>query len=442
MDPTRQPVRGLAAAFFILFSCSAAFAKAPSRESWVVTIDLWGNPAYQSLSLLRQGERVSGELDGDPIAGSVQGDRIRFVATDARNATYAFEGEVDGDALAGIADFPDNNHPSRRIEHAFTARRLPGRPPGPPQIRTFEPSDYANEFSPHRKPVMTIWPGDTVRTRTIDSGGVDREGKTRALFGNPQTGPFFVDGAEPGDTLAVKILRLRPNRDYADSLDGIVDRAIGGVLGGATEGSGNPVRWTLDLDRGMARPAHPSSGLANLEVRMRPMLGGLAVAPGFGFAPPSTGDSGRFGGNMDFNEVVEGNTVYLPVFQPGALLYLGDAHALQGDGETTQYALETSMDVEFSVDVIKGPSVRMPRVESPTQLMVLGQGGSLDEAVRQATAGMVRWLQQDYGLTLPECAQLLGSAVRYEVATLAGRNAGLAAKLDKALLPAPLSKRP
>ena len=167
---------------------------------------------------------------------------------------------------------------------------------------------------------------------------------------------------------------------------------------------------------------------------LRPMLGGLAVAPGFGFAPPSTGDTGRFGGNMDFNEIVEGSIVYLPVSQPGALLYLGDAHALQGDGETSQFALEISMDVEFSVDVIRGRSIAMPRIESPTHIMALGQAGSLDDALRLATAGLTQWLEQDYGLTLSESAQVLGSSVEYVVANLAGRNVGLAAKIEKSRL--------
>lgn len=443
MDPRTSPVRGFVAACLLLLStCPAVVAAPQSRESWLVAIDLWGNPAYQSLSFERQGDSVSGVLDGDPIRGSVEGSRIRFVATDAHRATYAFDGLVQGDAFLGEADFPDSNHPERRITHRFTARRLEERPPGPPRTYTFEPTDYANEFSPHRKPVLTLWPRDAVRTRTIDSGGVDRDGITRALFGNPQTGPFFVATAEPGDTLEVKILRLRPNRNYADSLDTIVGRALGAAFAGSAGELGKPVRWTLDLDRGMARPEHASGRLAGFEVRMRPMLGGLAVAPGFGSAPISTGDSGRFGGNMDFNEVVEGNTVYLPVFQPGALLYLGDAHALQGDGETTQYALETSMDVEFSVDVIKRRSIPVPRVESPSQLMVLGQGGSLDDAVQQATSGLVRWLQQDYGLSLSECAQVLGSSVRYGVVTLAGRNAGVAARLDKAVLSTLEPKRP
>lgn len=230
------------------------------------------------------------------------------------------------------------------------------------------------------------------------------------------------------------IRRLRLNRDYADSLDDIVGRAR--TLGMAERAAklGKPVRWKLDREHGMASPESPTEHMKNYAVPVQPMLGGLAVAPGFGSAPISTGDCGRFGGNMNFNEVVEGNIVYLPVFQPGALLYLGDAHALQGDGETSQYALETSMDVEFSVDVIRVKSIALPRVESPMQIMALGQSGSLDDALRMATGGLVQWLEQDYGLSLSESAQLFGSAARYSVVNLAGRNVGVAAKLDKVLL--------
>jgi acetamidase/formamidase len=301
-------------------------------------------------------------------------------------------------------------------------------------VVTFTPKDYANEFSASRAPVLTLWPGDSVRTRTIDSGGVDEKGDTVALFGNPQVGPFYVMSAEPGDTLVVHIKRLRLNRDYADSLDSIVGPALGRSLAGKAQELGKPIRWKLDLANGVASPMSPSPALARYRVPVRPMLGGMAVAPGFGSPAMSTGDTGRSGGNMDFNQVIEGNTVYLPVYQPGALLYFGDAHALQGDGETSQYALETSMDVELSVDVIHGKTIAMPRVESPTQIMALGQAGSIDEASRAATTGLVKWLAQDYGLSLSDAAQVLGSAVHYSVANLAGRSVGVAASLDKALL--------
>ncbi len=418
----------------LILLCVALSVSAADKETWLLTTDLWGNPVYQTLELARDGDRLSGVLDGDAIQGDIIGGKIRFTATDSRQRVYRYDGKFDSGSIRGTSEQPDTNHPDRRVSHAFVARLIPSRPAGVSRHHEFKPSDYANEFSAHRKPVLTLWPGDSVRTTTIDSGGVDENGQTRALFGNPQTGPFFVGTAEPGDILVVHIKRLRLNRDYADSLDSIVAPALATSLAARATELGKPIRWTLDRERGVAKPESASDRLRDFEVPLRPMLGGLAVAPGFGSASISTGDTGRFGGNMDFNEVVEGNTVFLPVMQPGALLYLGDAHALQGDGETSQYGLETSMEVEFAVDVIQGKSISMPRVESPSHIMVLGQAGSLDNALRLATAGLTQWLEQDYALTLSESAQVLGSSVEYSVVNLAGRSLGVAAKLEKARL--------
>jgi acetamidase/formamidase len=417
-----------------LFLPLSVHAGESSSESWLLKTDMWGNTAYQTLTLSQDGNAVSGTFDGDKLAGTRHGNLLDFTVTDSSNATYHLKATVDGAGMVGVADDPDTNAPGKRVTHAFAGHRLPERRSSSPKVYTFTPKDYANEFSASRTPVLTVWPGDSIHTRTIDSGGVDEKGNTVALFGNPQVGPFYVMSAEPGDTLAVHIKRLRLNRDYADSLDSIVGPALGQSLAGKAQELGKPVRWKLDITQGVATPMNPSSALAHYSVPVRPMLGGMAVAPGFGSTAMSTGDTGRSGGNMDFNQVVEGNTVYLPVYQPGALLYFGDAHALQGDGETSQYALETSMDVEISVDVIHGKTVQIPRVESPTQIMVLGQAGSIDEATRAATTGLIKWLAQDYGLTLSESAQVLGSAVHYSVANLAGRSVGVAASLDKALL--------
>ena len=420
----------------LILAVLSSVAHAKTHESWLVVTDLWGNASYQSLELDIDGKNIAGTLDGDPIEGTRNGNTLRFNAKDNHASVYHYVATIAAASMSGTADVPDTNHADRRVTHAFRARRIADRPPGPPRTITFVPTDYSNEFSPHRAPVLTVWPGDTIRTTTIDSGGVDEHGVTRALFGNPQTGPFYIAGANPGDTLVVHIKRLHLNRDYADSLDALVPRVLGPRLAADARDLGKPVRWTLDRERGTARPESPTDRLKAFEVPVHPMLGGLAVAPGFGSAPISTGDTGRFGGNMDFNEVVEGNTVYLPVFQPGALLYVGDAHALQGDGETSQYALETSMDVELTVDVVRDRSIAMPRVESETEIMALGQAGSLDDAVRVATAGIAEWLQQDYGLTLSETAQVLGSSARYVVVNLAGRSVGVAAKIDKARLAA------
>ena len=159
------------------------------------------------------------------------------------------------------------------------------------------------------------------------------------------------------------------------------------------------------------------------------MLGCVATAPGRGSVV--TGDSGGFGGNMDFNEIVEGVTVYLPVNHPGALLFVGDGHAAQGDGELNGNALETSMEVEFTVNLIRGKRFRTPRVESDSHVMTVGLGGSLEDSLRGAISGMSQWLEQDYGLTPSEIAQVLGTSVQLNIGEVADRNAAVIARLSK-----------
>ncbi|MDP5280126.1 acetamidase/formamidase family protein [Sphingomonas sp. DG1-23] len=418
-----------------LVAAVPAYAATPLEGQWILTVDRFGTPEYSTLNLLLSQTVVTGDWDGDVAKGSYRAGALTFSVSDKNGAVYRFEGRQVGDTLRGVADYPDNNFPDKRLRFNFTARRVPDRPTGGPRLVEFAPEDFANSFSAERAPVLTLWPGDTLRTMTIDSGGVDASGKTRALFGNPQTGPFFVAGAAQGDTLAIHIVKLTLNRDWADSLDTIVVRALGPGFSAKAATLGKPVRWRLDPIKGYATPERTTGKLANYRVPLRPMLGGLGLASGSGSPPLSTGDTGRAGGNMDFPEVVEGNTVYLPVQQPGALLYLGDAHALQGDGETSQYALETSMDVTVRIELIKGKAVPMPRIESPSELMVLGQAGSLDEALKAASSGLIQWLQQDYGLSLSEVAQVLGTSVRFSVPNLAGRSVGVAARIDKARLP-------
>ena len=137
---------------------------------------------------------------------------------------------------------------------------------------------------------------------------------------------------------------------------------------------------------------------------------------------------------MDYNGLREGVTLYLPVYQEGALLFVGDGHAAQGDGELTGDALETSMDVEFTVNLIRGQSTGGPRAESGEYLMAMGIANSLPDAVRQATTQLARWLERDYHLTANESAIVLGSAVRYEIAELVDPQINVVAKVSKAAL--------
>jgi len=406
-----------------------ALAQASVAGEWLFSQDLFGSPLYQRLTLKVEGTTVSGTLGRRTIDGTINGSAIRFSSKTAE-ASDEFTGTLSADSMTGTLTHTETGDP-KPVKTSWSARRMPAKRAGPPQRHEFVPTTFHRQFSAANPPVLHVWPGDTVHTTTVDAGGTDEKGVARVLGGNPQTGPFYVETAMPGDVLVVRLNRLRLNRDWAISDDGIVGRALDPDFAVKMKDGFKNVRWRIDRQRGVAMPEKATEHLANFTVPVRPMLGCVAVATGFGSAPPPTGDSGRFGGNMDFNEIVEGTTLYLAIQQPGALLYIGDGHAAQGDGELNGNALETSMDVEFTVDVIARKSLMSPRVESATHIMTVGLGGTLEDALRAATASLGQWLEQDYSLTPSEIAMVLGSSVEYVVSEVADRNAGVVAKLKK-----------
>src|SRR6185295_19467015 len=164
---------------------------------------------------------------------------------------------------------------------------------------------------------------------------------------------------------------------------------------------------------GFAQLSKPTDKLRNYRVPLKPMLGCVGVAPPQGQSYRS-GYLGPYGGNMDYNQLVEGTTVYLAVNHPGALLFVGDGHAAQGDGELTGNALETSMDWTFTVDVLRRP-MNQPRLENAEFLMAAGIANSLSEALQAATTNLSQWLEQDYKLNANEIGIVLGTGIRYEV---------------------------
>jgi amidase len=408
------------------------WAEAPSVAGrWIVTLQSFGVPSYYVMTLEQHGEKLTGDFSGDKLEGTASGGEIRFRAKDEQGGWEEATARLEGGVLKGSIAIAFSNDPTHPETQPFTALAASLRPAEPPRRHDFVPTTFHRQFSPAIPPVLTIAPGDTVHTTTVDAGGTDEKGTHRVRGGNPQTGPFAIAGAAPGDTLVVKITKLRLNRDWAISDDGIVERGLDPDLAVKMKDAGNQVRWRLDAQKGVAMPEKPSEHLARYSVPVRPMLGCVAVAPGPAQAPPGTGDSGRFGGNMDFNEIVEGVTLYLPVNVPGALLYVGDGHAVQGDGELTGDALETSMDVEFTVDVIPGPARGGPRMESGTHIMAMGLDGSIDGAFKSATSNMAAWLSDRYKLTPSEVAQVLGTAAEYRISEVADRNAGVVLKISK-----------
>jgi len=309
-------------------------------------------------------------------------------------------------------------------------------------------SKYYNAFH-HRYPVLQrIQSGDLVITRTLDASGRDEKGAVRAEASNPLTGPFYIEGAEPGDAIAVTLQRVRLNRNwgYANYRLGLFSLAPGSIEtlypnrykdGAVFAGRSNAVPWDLDIKAGTARLREPLSKVHKMEFPVRPMLGciGVAAAGDFG---PSSAISGPYGGNMDYNEVVEGAIVILPVYHPGALLFLGDGHALQGDGEPTGTGIETSMDVEFTVRVRKRAELANPRLENADYIISIGSqpefASPLDRALQLATTDMANWLVKDYRMEPWAAHLLIGCQGKYDVITVAG-SVGL--RIPRKLLPRP-----
>lgn len=308
---------------------------------------------------------------------------------------------------------------------------------GQPKRIEFKPAAYYRKFSHKIPPAHRISPGDTLVSETVDAGGFDKTGMRVGPSGNPQTGPFYVEGAMPGDVLAVTLTRVSLNRDYALTVEQFVKRSLPfEVVKPIFARNATQVKWTLDRKAGYAFPQVTHERLGNFKVPLRPFFGCVAVAAPSKDKEPLTYFAGQFGGNMDFYRVTQGATIYLPVFHEGALLYIGDGHALQGDGEITGDALETSMDFSLVTKVIKSNKLQLkfPRMEDSEYMMAMATGKTLEDALKLATLGLLEWVQQDYGLSLNEASQVLGPLMEYRIPTLAGPEVEIVAMVNKEIL--------
>lgn len=309
-------------------------------------------------------------------------------------------------------------------------------------LHRFQPRRYHNTIGSH-EPELRIGDGDTVATTTIDAGGRDQRGEVVARGGNPQTGPFFVEGAEPGDVLAVTFDRLTPNRPTGYTGTVIAENVVEpGHVRALPEG--HMLSWDVDVEAGTVRPQDgtPDGGshfipapesLRRLTLPLAPMVGCFGVAPARGEAI-STATSGRHGGNMDYRGFRQGVTVYLPVAVPGALFHIGDGHAVQGDGEIVGTGIEISFDVEFTCRVRKGRSITWPRGEDEQWIFAAGNARPLDQALQHATSEMVRWLEEDHGLGAEAASILMGQAVHYDVGNVFDPAYTVVCRMSKRLL--------
>jgi amidase len=307
------------------------------------------------------------------------------------------------------------------------------------ETRTFVPTSGVQTFAV-REPVLRVTPGDIVETQTFSKPGDYYDPQTAGPWPG-EVGPFYVEGAAPGDTLVVRILKLTPNRDVA--ISSLRRSGISAVAGDSSTRMLNdplPERrfvWRLDRQRMIGILDLPASTSKRIELPLSPMLGRVSVAPAgeeaWGGMWP-----GDFGGNMDASDVREGTTVYLPVFHEGAYFYFGDFHALQGDGEIIGSGLESTADVTFQFELQKGRKIRWPRLEDATHIMVAGSVRPLSDALRIAYVELIEWLVADYGFDKIDAYQVASQAGTVRVANMVDPNYTVVAKFPKSALP----KRP
>ena len=418
---------------------------------WIAQIAATGEPQYTRVSLKDNDGKLSGmwgefkidgtltgakfdialsDAEGKPsgtLTGTLTGDTFTGTGTIAVTAVRASSGGMGGGTAAATAG---RGGAGRDVN--FTMAHAPVPPAKPREIH-YDPTSFFAAYSAANKPELTIFPGDIVHTWTADAGGVDAKG-IQHRGGDSNIGPIYVEGALPGDTLAVHLLKVRTNRATARQGFHLNAHAVtAAYLVGAQYDPAVDGQWTLLPDKGIAVPTHPSAHMKNYSVPMTPMLGCISVAPQ-GDQQYRGGDLGPFGGNMDYNYNIEGTTLYFPVFHPGALLGMGDGHAAMGDGEVVGSGLETSMDVDFSVDVIKGDSSGQVRAETKDYLITFGVTGSVPQSIQVATSQLATWIKAKYNLSDSEVAILFASELKYDITELVDSRYNVAAKVPKSVL--------
>ncbi|MDQ1483494.1 MAG: hypothetical protein QOF35_1570 [Actinomycetota bacterium] len=303
---------------------------------------------------------------------------------------------------------------------------------------------YVYTFGGAAAPAMRVKPGDALRLWSDDAyGGALRSvddlssANVDLRFVNPQTGPFYVEGAEPGDTLVLHLVALEPARDWG------VSAAIP-FFGGLTSTDRvatlqDPLpdtTWIYELDRDPNTVAFAARHSDHrIELPIEAMLGTVGVAPTGGEARSSLVPD-RFGGNMDTPQMREGSTVFLGVNVEGAMFSIGDGHYRQGEGEACGTAVEGAMTTTLIVELIKGGAPAWPRIEDDTHWMTVGSSRPMEDAWRIGNAELVRWVGELYGLHLMDAYQLCSQITQSPVANVVDANYSVVVKAAKVLLPA------
>jgi amidase len=418
-----------------VFAATMLSAAEPQGD-WIAQVTAKGaETQYARVRLRMDGPSVSGTWNQLTVTGTASSGRLNLSLLRHGAPAGTLTATADGSGFSGEGRMSVGGR-GGGAESAVVVKLT--RPPTPPSggARTvdYEPKVFYGYYSAANPVALRVFPGDTVRTRTFDASGRDNDKRTPG--GNLETGPFYIEGALPGDTLVVKLNRVRVNRDSARQGSRINGRTVTPAFVAAAQYEpGFDGEWKLDREKGIAMLAHPTPRMKNLTVPILAMIGCIGTAPAGEQVYRGT-DLGPFGGNMDYNQMGEGVTLYLPVYHPGALLTMGDAHAAMGDGELTGSALETSVDVEFTVDVIPGFSSGGPRLENADYLMAMGVGGSISDSIQIATSELAEWLKRDYKLNDSEVAVLLGAVLKYDITEMVDPQFNVVAKVPKGAMKA------
>ena len=293
----------------------------------------------------------------------------------------------------------------------------------------FIPTEYHNVLAT-LPAALTVASGATITTETIDANGWDKSGHKVTHGPNPMNGPIAITGALPGDSLKVEILAMEPIRatgwTRASLAENVVDPTFVPNLPPRTRAN-----WAIDRNARTVTLLDPPPGFA-LTLPLAPMIGCFGVAPNGGQAI-STATSAEHGGNMDYRRLGPGATIWFPISAPGALFFLGDCHAIQGDGEIVGTGVETCFQVTFRLTIEKR-TIIWPRGETNRDIFTLGNARPLDQALQHATTEMARWLAEDYGLDIHAASHLMGQCVRYDIGNVYDPAYTVACRLPKSVL--------
>ncbi len=429
---------GLVAALTVSHICGAA----DLSGDWVGQItgpfDSQYTAQYNHVTLKEVDSKLSGNWGPYSFAGNLTGDKVSLTLTEASGkeagtlsgmldaGTFSGTGKVIPTRRGGMGLAPAPNDVTWKLTPAAT-------PPPSPHTHEYDPKYFYGTYSAAEPPALHIFPGDTVNTRTYDGQGRDAQAIRHGTGGDVNTGPFYVEGALPGDTLVVHIVKLRTNKPIGRQGSRFNQHAVTQAYALAAKYDPNfNGNWQQDSDKNIAT-LPPSPGLPHLTIPMKTMLGCISVAPP-GEEQATGTDLGVFGGNLDYSDNVQGTTLYFPVFHPGALLGMGDAHGAMGDGEVVGTGLETSVDVTFTVDVIRGYSTPQVRAETKDYLISFGVSGSVPDSIQLATTQLADWIKHDYNLNDNEVAMLFGDVLKYEITELVDPHFDVVAKVPKSVL--------